>query len=96
MNYIKAADEPFVFQELVQDEKLVLNGNFEQPFDPQQLAISTVTGRLYHSLTSRGDRFQIGLVKSHLAVQFAEHFQLKPDGSVEIEWKGKKYPLKSI
>ena len=53
MNYIKCADTPVVFHSLNDDHELIWGGSIVEPFDPSTLAISLVTNRLYHPVTSK-------------------------------------------
>eukprot|EP01138_Halocafeteria_seosinensis_P010709 gb/GECG01010936.1/.p1 GENE.gb/GECG01010936.1/~~gb/GECG01010936.1/.p1 ORF type:complete len:331 (+),score=45.77 gb/GECG01010936.1/:1-993(+) len=72
-NYIKVADRPVVFHEIV-DGHLVYGGALTIPFSPYRLYM-TDTGRLYHCAedTSVGG---IGLVKSQIAVGVAQNILL--------------------
>lgn len=69
LNFIRPADTPIVFHDLQeqntinendgkqqrQEQKLIFGGSLSQPYNPQCLAISRKTRRLYHELTNKNN-----------------------------------------
>jgi hypothetical protein len=87
INYIRPAATPIVFHSLTAEEKFLLyGGNLQQKFDSKMLAISSMTGRLYHRIihtsttSSSGEKRKkqssselgYGLIRSQLAVILAD------------------------
>lgn len=91
LNFVRSADLPLVFHSLQQNGKekrqLVFGGTLTQPFSPDKLAISVVTGRLYHELINGTDakgkstltplhrsseKVEYGLVRSSVAVSLSD------------------------
>ena len=83
-NYIKCADTPVVFSEILKDEKkegdnnykLVWGHSLSIPFQPDKLRISIDTGRLYHPFPVKnakkfGQSTMFGLLKSHLTISIS-------------------------
>mmetsp|Transcript_15882 Transcript_15882/g.36496 ORF Transcript_15882/g.36496 Transcript_15882/m.36496 type:complete len:169 (-) Transcript_15882:2047-2553(-) len=88
-NYVRPADLPIVFHTLHLDT-LVFGATLKQPFSPSQLALSPLTGRLYHGLVAdtkltplhkHPTELQFGLVRSSVAVVLSEH--MEPAGDEE-------------
>ena len=55
LNFIRPADTPIVFHDL-QRGNLIFGGSLSQPYNPQHLAISKKTRRLYHELMNDGKK----------------------------------------
>ena len=94
INYIRPADSAIVFHTLTTDGRLVFGGNLSQPFRPTLLAISPMTGRIYHRLVApervtplhnemEGPMY--GLVRSAIAVSLSDKLSLSDDGMVYTE-----------
>jgi len=103
LNFIRPADTPIVFHDL-QQGNLFFGGSLSQPYNPQQLAISKKTRRLYHKLTNDGKKLtplhqcdipEYGLIKSSVAITISD-FIVKDEGndSIICEETGDKFPLK--
>ena len=100
MNFIKSADLPFVFLEYEKVNNTLAWGNsLTLPFEPGKLVLSVKTGRLYHPFVNpnRVDGAgQLGLLKSHLALQFSDFISADEDGTWKFQWEGFSYPIKLI
>lgn len=79
VNFIRPAATPIVFHSL-EGEKLLYGGDLLHPFRPDQLAISPVSGHLFHrfmpdSSSKLGSETNLsyGLIRSSLAVTLSEH-----------------------
>ncbi|ETW10104.1 hypothetical protein H310_00481 [Aphanomyces invadans] len=96
MNYIKAADTPFVFSELKADDKgdwtLVTNAGQAVRFDPSHLAMSTATHRLYHWLQTKHVSL-FALLRSQVAVEVSQTIDFRENGHHVVQWKGGQVPL---
>ena len=67
------------------------------PFEPGKLELSTETGRLYHPFVSpkRVEGYgELGLLKSHLALQLSEFISSDENGVWRFQWDGSSYPIK--
>ena len=106
MNYIKAADTPFVFTDLVDGTLQVGDPQSLQcRFEPSELHVSA-KGRLYHPIRvtrrqKEGIEQTFGLVRSQLAVILSEQMEFSTeendDNSVGfIRWDEKLHPLKVL
>ena len=84
-NFVKCADTPIVFSDLVKDEKrggihvLTWGHSLSIPFQADKLRISLETGRLYHPFhTKNAKKFinraggMYGLLKSHLTISISD------------------------
>ena len=79
-NYVKCADTPIVFSDLVKDEKrggihvLTWGHSLSIPFEADKLRISVETGRLYHPFPKKFNRVggMYGLLKSHLTISMSD------------------------
>ena len=98
-NYVKSAaiQTPWVFQDLVVTDssryELILQGGITNIFNPASVMMGSKTGRLYHALSlPKRDCFNIGLIKSHLAIQISQYIHLEEDGLV-LHWNGMEYPV---
>lgn len=97
VNFIRPAATPIVFHSLVGNE-LFFGGNLKQSFESSRLAISSVTGRLYHEIPGNGNATHkeskgpatlgYGLIRSSVAVALSEHIHPtdNQDGSVHFEF----------
>lgn len=65
LNFVRSADLPIVFHGMIQDTPaneerlLVFGATLVQPFQPDKLAISPTTGRLYHELIKMTDESSV-------------------------------------
>eukprot|EP00943_MAST-04B_sp_MAST-4B-sp1_P009966 g9966.t1 len=106
-NYVKCADKPIVFSELLKDEKrdgkykLIWGHSLSIPFQPHKLRLSKETGRLYHPFpTKNAKKFgndMYGLLKSHLTISISNRINSSgADADDEIwyfEWEGQKHQI---
>ena len=105
-NYIRPADSVIVFHSL-QEDHLVFGATLRQPFQPNQLAISQRTGRLYHKLVDSNltplhkqqqqqqqqqqGTARYGLIKSSVAVSLSERM-VPEDGPTDLDdWSRMTY-----
>lgn len=75
LNYIRPAASPVVFHTLLDKKELVYGGNLRHEFDWRRLAVSSTTGRIYHSFGDEGGEVvpvRYGLIRSQLAISLAE------------------------
>lgn len=90
MNYISCADRPFVFHDMSiinGVEYIISNGSMREVFDPSRLVVSSASGRLYYP-----HKKSFGLVRSQLAVQFAESMTFE-DGFATMHWNKQKFKI---
>ena len=91
-----------VFHDL-QQGNLFFGGSLSQPYNPQQLARSKKTRRLYHKLTNDRKKLtplhqydipEYGLIKSSVAITISD-FIVEDEGndSIICEETGDKFPL---
>ena len=89
-NWVRAADTPVVFSDLVQDcaaadddaaptWSLQYAHSLRQPFEPAELRVCKDTGRLYHRLDGKESSCDYALIRSALAGRIAERLQLVGD-----------------
>lgn len=71
---------------------LVYGGSLQVPFQPDEMAYSPRTGRLYHPWGRRG----YGLIRSQIAVELCEHMSglsagegQEEEGSPTLVWGGR-------
>lgn len=109
-NYVKCADMPIVFSELLNDEKhdgkykLTWGHSLSIPFQPHKLRLSKETGRLYHPFPTKNiNKFgnnMYGLLKSHLTISISNRINsAAADADAEIwyfEWDGRQYQIDVI
>ena len=91
LNFIRPAALPFVFHGLVEESSatmdkqqqsahLVYGGTLRQAFAWNLLAVSPITGRIYHARQGEGrdevPAIPYGLVRSQLAVSLVEQMQV--------------------
>ena len=96
-NFIKAAANPIVFQDL-QDDNLIWADSLIQTFDPKELKMDEA-GMLYHRIkTKKIDTY--GLVKSSLGVQLSSHMEIdEVDGGDRVgtfEWKDELHDIHKL
>jgi hypothetical protein len=97
MNYIKAADAPIVFTDLMQrvdDGSWILktNGDMDVLFQPRHVAMSTTTGRLYHWIETKRLKM-FGLLRSQVAVELSQFIDFQSELPHILEWQGQKYAI---
>lgn len=98
-NYIRCDDTPVVFDELVPSDSAnthhltYAGGTLSVVFEPEQLVMLPVTGRVYHSGPANAGR--VGLIKSSLAIELSKCFEFADGGSVpsHFVWQGQKHQL---
>ena len=78
-NWVRSADTPIVFSDLIDDTELQFAHSLRQPFEPAALRICKSTGRLYHRLDRKKTSCEFALIRSALAGRIAERLQLVGD-----------------
>ncbi|GMT00357.1 hypothetical protein PENTCL1PPCAC_22531, partial [Pristionchus entomophagus] len=94
-NYLRCDDRPLVFTRLKregdEDKLLIGESSLQITFEPSSLLLGS-NGRLYHP-----SRLDLALLTSKLADELFPHCRFDENArAVEIEWRGKKYPIESI
>ena len=104
VNFIRPAATPIVFHSLVKGE-LHYGGDLKIPFDPTQLAISEMSGRLYHRFSlgkgksPRLTNSEYGLIRSTVAVSLSDKIiaseELEGDLAYQTD-SGTSFPIQLI
>ena len=91
LNFIRPAASPIVFHSSLapllavtdnqprESFELVYGGNLRLPFDWHALAVSPISGRLYHRAAL--NNISYGLIRSQVAVSLVERMELKTAGA---------------
>lgn len=87
MNYVDAADAPFLFRTRTGDRLWIHGTTLALPFSPDKLAVSP-TGGLYHP----GPGGVSGRVAGALLAELAAQIDAADDGYV-LTWEGQVIPL---
>ena len=89
-NFIRCDDLPVVYTHLQQvDDKLKLtygyaDNSLSTNFDPSNLYMNPLSGRVYHPANERFGR--IGLVRSKLAIELSKHFIFENGENIRVSW----------
>lgn len=113
LNFIRPAASPFVFHGLLGDSshcrvvdanpQLVFGGTLRQAFGWQHLAVSSVTGRIYHTRQGKSENrtkpaIPHGLIRSQLAVSLVEQMEIVtgPDDEEVLAYRDADGVLHSV
>ncbi len=103
INFISHADRlsPFTFKaKLCRDEvcTLLYGGTLQQPYDPHLLAYHSISGRIYHQITTHKHYTgKYGLLHPHLCLELAESIVHNDVTNEYVMLQGDiSYPLKVL